>query len=360
MVGNLKHPPGVLQLRIVPAGNLRFHFVKSPDRIILHSISQPGGQASVLVGPGDEVRGVQRRDGFEAGGRLRRRLKAEVGVLQDFSREGLEKFKNARFPRVVFAESLIVHVQADDRFRRIDTVKPAGEFRCRQGVFGPFAVIEAESDVVGEAVIPQQELQPAASRRPVRRVAAPSRQEPVGALCQDRSEIHLFSRAGQVVVVDKFGVAEGPGRLAEKRLNSLFVGIHLAPEFLPGEQKGEGMAVGFAQELDGPRTGQLLKAVQNVRPVVSQLIQKRAADRKGDAEPAGVPPDQSGQDPVCRQVAAVSHAVEDLQVRLPVFVVMHAVHVEDGVSPQAAGLVNLETQADDGHVQVSFRFRQVS
>ena len=288
-------------------------------------------------------------------GRFRGRPEAKIGVAEDLPGQRLQEVEDPRLPPLVFAEGLVVHEEVDDRLLPPDPMEPVGVFGRRERVFGPVPVGEAEGHVVRKAVVPQEELQLLAARRTVHQVGAPPAEDLFGPLGEDRLVAHLFHRRREGVAVDQLRVAEGPALLPEEGTDPLPVAEDLLPELPRREEEGEGVAVGLVEELDASRSGQALKALQDIRPVPFQSGRGATPEREKATRKA--PPyssNQLKQKGAGGEIAFLRDAVQDPAVLRLVFVVMELAHVEEGVSPQTAGLVDLKVEADARHL-CSFR-----
>jgi hypothetical protein len=79
------------------------------------------------------------------------------------------------------------------------------------------------------------------------------------------------------------------------------------------------------------------------------LVEDHPGEGKGDPEGAAVFLNQLKQEGAGGEIAFLRDAVQDPAVLRIVLVVMEMAHVEEGVPPQTAGLVDLKVEADARH-----------
>ena len=117
------------------------------------------------------------------------------------------------------------------------------------------------------------------------------------------------------------------------------------------------MVVGFGEELDAAGLGECVEQVQDFRREGFELFEGRAGDGECETEPALVLLDEGEEKSQCREVAIFGDAIDDDLVVADVEVIVCG--VEDGVLPQAEGLVDLEVEADRGHKMGMIRCESV-
>ena len=105
-------------------------------------------------------------------------------------------------------------------------------------------------------------------------------------------ESRSLDRAGQFVVVDQFGIAEDPRRLAEQPLNGLDVHVDLLDEFGPGIEKTETVIIGLGQKLDAAGLGQGIEGAHHLGAVFLKLFEKNPRQAEGHAKTALVAADE--------------------------------------------------------------------
>src|SRR5690606_4666576 len=77
--------------------------------------------------------------------------------VEDGLGHGAHELEDARVGPLVLAEGLVIHEEVDKVAVAVDVVDPLGELLGREGPLAPAAVAEAEGDIVGEAVVLEQE-----------------------------------------------------------------------------------------------------------------------------------------------------------------------------------------------------------
>jgi len=253
VVGGLEHPPAPEKPFILPPADGGLEIVELAGGVLLHGVAQPGRRVPFLVRPGDEIGARDFTGRFALRGRFRGRPEAKIGMAEDLPRKRPQKVEDPRLPPLVFADGLVVHKEVDDRLFPSDPVEPVGVFGRRERILGPISVGEAKGHVVREAVVPEQELQFFTAVRSVYQVGAPPAKDFFAPLGEDRPVAHLFHRRREGVAVDQLRMAEGLTLLLEEGTDPLPVAEDLRPELPLREEEGQGMAVGFVQELDASR-----------------------------------------------------------------------------------------------------------
>ena len=247
-------------------------------------------------------------------------------------------------------ERLVIHEQIDEIPGGVGGVRPLGKLVRRERKFGPLVVREPEGDVVREAVILEQKLEAIAPRRAVDEVRAAPAEHMIRTLGKHGLVAHRFHGPCQIVVVDKFRIAEDTGRYAEERFDPLVVQGDLFPELLRGIQKRQRMVVRLGKQFHASGGHQFPEALDDFRRVGLELIERRSGNGETDLEPAVVFADQLEQKRVHGQVAFTGHLQHDAAVR--VLVLVKGVHadVEKGVVPQPVRLVDLKIETKCRHI----------
>jgi hypothetical protein len=145
-------------------------------------------------------------------------------------------------------------------------------------------------------------------------------------------------------------VAECPTLLIKKGADPLPVEKNLCLKLPRREEKGEGMGIGLVEKFDASRRGQPLKALQDIRPPPLDLVKDRAGERKGNTEFPLMLIEHLEQKGIYGKVALLGDPVKYPAVFRRVLVVVDVTHVEEGVSSETAGLVDLKIEADARHV----------
>jgi len=224
-----------------------------------------------------------------------------------------------------------------------------GEVGDGDGVVGMFPVGEAKGDEVGEVMVPQKELDVVGvvrGRLKQKRGAA-AVEDGGPAFSEGGGEAEFADDAGDIVGPDEFGVAEGGGEYVEKAFEDLAVKLDLVNEFRTGIEGRERVVVRFGQKFDAAGLGEGVQEVERFRGVVFELFKGAARDGQGEAEASLVLLDEVQEEAEGGEVAMLGDAVDDDLVVAIVEVVMGG--VEDGVLPEAEGLVDLEIETDGGH-----------
>src|SRR5690348_9329188 len=90
----------------------------------------------------------------------------------------------------------------------------------------------------------------------------------------------------QVVVVDQLRVAKNPRLLPEQLLDQLPVLLHLRPELLARVEKRQRMVIRLGEELDAAGLVQLVKQLQHVRRILTELLEDHAGKAEGNTKTA--------------------------------------------------------------------------
>ena len=208
---------------------------------------------------------------------------------------------------------------------------------------------EAEGDIVGKAVVLEQQAQGPASRRPVDEVGAAPAQHMVGAFRQDGLVAHLLDGAGQGVVVDELGIAERCGPYPKKFLDAVVVQTDLLPELVRRVEEGQGMVVGLGKQFHTAGGHQFTVALDDFRGIGLELVQRRAGDGEAHLELSLMAPDEPEQQGVHGKIAFACHLEQDTAIGVLVFIPGVGPDIEEGVVAQTVGLVYLKIEADGGH-----------
>ena len=80
-----------------------------------------------------------------------------LGDVEDGLGEFFQELEDAGVGPLVLAEGFVVHEKVAEVAIAVDLVDPLGEALGGEGPLGPAAVAEAEGDVVGEAVVLQED-----------------------------------------------------------------------------------------------------------------------------------------------------------------------------------------------------------
>ena len=148
-------------------------------------------------------------------------------------------------------------------------------------------------------------------------------------------------------------MAEGCPCLPEEGADPLPVSEDLCLKLARRKKEGEGVAVGFVEELDTTRLGEALETLQHIRPAPLDLVEEKPRNGKGTPEGPPVLPDQLEQQLSGGEIAFFGDAIQDPPVFRFIVVVVDTADVEEGVSPQTKGLVNLKIEADFRHGSLS-------
>ncbi len=267
-----------------------------------------------------------------------------VPVFHDFAGEMPHEIENARVGPLVLAEGFVIHEQVADEPVAVDLADPAGEFFGGQRPLFPGAVGKPEGDVVAEPVIFEQQLELGRMRRAINEIWAAISQNLVHPLGEDGVVSHVAHEMGQIVVVDQLGIAKNPRLLAEQVLDVLPVLFDLGPEFLARIKERQGVVICFVEKFHASGLVQVVEGFHCFRDILLDLLQGRAGDRIGDAEPPLMNADRFQQRPIGRDIAFVG----DLPADFGVFVIVEIVPVgvENAVTPKPKRLMNLKIKAD--------------
>lgn len=250
-----------------------FEFVEFVEGVGLHGVAEPGGEVFVVVDPGGHVGDVEIAGGFVFVDDLGRGEEFVVGVAEDVGGEVAHEIEDAGVGPLVFAEGFEVHEEVADEAVAVDLVDPVGEFFGGEGPLGPGAVGEAGGDVVGEAVVFEEEFGFGGVGGAVDEVGGAEAEDVVGTFGEEAVVAHVADEVGEVVVVDEFGVAEDARFLAEELFDFGAVEFDLGAEFVAGVEEGEGVVVGFVEEFDVAGVGELFEVFDDFWGVFFELFE---------------------------------------------------------------------------------------
>ena len=254
----------------------------------------------------------------------------------------------------MLAEGLVIHEQVDDLARRLVRGEPLHVLVGCQGPLVPALVREAESDVVRELVVAQQQAQFLVDGVGVDVVGRFPPQHVLGSFGQHRAEAHAGDHRADLVRIDQLRVAESGGFHPELLFDKVRVQFDLLREILLRSQRGQRVGVGLGEELHAARRGKLLERVEHFGGEGAELFDGDARDRERTAELALVLPDELEQQGVHRQVALAGDLLHDRTVHEVVQVVVVLAHVEEAVFLQTPGLMHLKIKTDGFHAGCYF------
>ena len=169
----------------------------------------------------------------------------------------------------------------------------------------------------------------------------------IPAFGEDSAEAEGGRFQGEIVVVDKLGVAEDLRVQVEKAVDGLAVEVHLGAKFIGRIEGGEGVVVGLREELDIAGGGEPLEERQDVGGVAFELFEGGAGDGEGDAELARVALDELKEEGGGGTITSIGDAREDAGVGF--LVEVGGGRVEDAVTPETVGLMDLKVETDGAH-----------
>ena len=113
-----------------------------------------------------------------------------------------------------------------------------------------------------------------------------------------------------------------------------------------GREGCERMVIGLAEELHAAGLGQCAEAVDDLRSVAVELLERRTSDGEGDLELALLLLDSIEKDLVHGEVALLGDPLQDGPVGVVVIVVRVLSDIEETIEAQPCGLMDLEIQTD--------------
>ena len=221
--------------RLCPLFHRRFQRVELLGGTVLNRVPQPRRKIALAVGPRNPVGNVVLTDWLVALEQLawsEEIVVPVVGVV-DRGRQRVEELEDPRVGPLVLAKGLVVHEQVAAVAVAVDLVDPTREFLGGKRPFLPSSVGEAKGNVVGQAIVLQQQLdrsigEIARSWRRVDIVGRTESEQAVDALADDRVVLSASSDVlGEGVRIDELGVAEDLGRYAEDLLHLELVAVDL-------------------------------------------------------------------------------------------------------------------------------------
>ncbi len=151
------------------------------------------------------VKGILGRIFFQALGRGEK----FVAGVQHKTRQRGEKIKDAGLDPLVLAEGFVIHKQIDQWAARLALSDPVCEFVSQQRILGPRGIGKTKGDVVAETVVFQQQFDGRMGGTLNVVTGTTRTQYGIGALGQHGMKTHIRSHAGDIIIVNQFGVAEG-------------------------------------------------------------------------------------------------------------------------------------------------------
>ena len=143
--------------RIIQDGQLLSLLVELVVSVLLKLVAQPSGHIPLLVSPGDRILHVDLGDRLQLLRGLGRSHKLERAVIQQNIREIPHKIEYPRSLLLMLPEGLVIHKQVHNV--PVGCLEPGKVLLTRQRPILPASVREAESDVVAQRIVAQQQLQ---------------------------------------------------------------------------------------------------------------------------------------------------------------------------------------------------------
>ena len=350
MVGGLHETPHIIEIGVLQRRDLLLQGVELREGLVLQLVAQPCRHVALLVGPRHHMRTVEHGHRLVFLRRLGHRGELQSVLLgQNRLGQRAHELEDARVGVLVLAERLVVHEQVHHLARRLVRREPLYIFVHRQRPLAPALVREAESDVVRELVVAQQQAQLLVDGVGVDVVGRFPAQHMLGAFGQHRAEAHAGHHLADLVRVDQLRIAERRGFHTELLLDEAGVQLDLLLKILLRGQRGQRVGVGLGQKLHASRRRQLLERVEDLGGERTELLDGDAGDRERAAEPAFVLPDELQQQGVHRQVALAGHLLHDRAVQEVIQIIMVFAHVEETVFLQTPGLMYLKIDANGFH-----------
>jgi len=148
----------------------------------------------------------------------------------------------------MLAKGLKIHKEVNEWAAETVVIDPVLILGCRKGPFGPGSVAEAESYVIGQAIVLEQELSFFASDWAINVIWATPTEDFIPALGENTFVARGIGPASELVIVGKLGVAEDLWSDAKERLDSRSMFGDLVGKFITIIEKGKGVIIGFADD----------------------------------------------------------------------------------------------------------------
>ena len=162
-------------------------------------------------------------------------------------------------------------------------------------------------------------------------------------------ESHAIDHTGDVVVIDKLGVAEHFGLHAEQLFYFCVMSLDLKCKLFGILQRRQAVCIGLTQNFHAPSFGKLLHGIDELRNVLFQLFKRCAAYGKSNFEFLSIVANHLQQGFACRHIRAMSNASDDVIIGKVIVVVVVIADVEESVVLQTEWLVYLKIKTDCFH-----------
>ena len=348
MVGVLHKVPYILKVLILSLLNLWSQGVELLERLILKVVTKPSGDIALLIGPRHSIGAVKNSHRLELLSSLANGGKLYLASSKQSLRQRLHKVEDTRSCLLVLAEGLIVHKEVN----HITSLRsyPLSILICRERPLWPALIREAESDIVRELVVAEQQTQLIIYSIGIYKVWRLPAEDMTRALSKHSLKAHTLNRLSDIVRVDKLGVAECRRLNTKLLLKHLGVELNLLLELVYRVERRERVRVCLTEELYTARIGQLLKRLQYLGSVGLELLNSRASDRERALKRTLILLDKRQQQRIHRQVALAGHLLHNSPISEVVEVVVVVTHLEETIGLQTPGLVNLKIETNGFHI----------
>ena len=166
---------------------------------------------------------------------------------------------------------------------------------------------------------------------------------------------HRVDKHGDVIVVDKLGIAETFGLDAESAENHVFLFLYLTHEFLGVFERSEGMGVRTCEEFHAACGGKFQKLGKADKLFNLKLFDGCAGDGDGAFESAVALADHLEESICHRHIGMLGEAGDDLIIGEVVEIIVVVTDIEEAVSFQTVWLMYLEIETNGFHIFVFIR-----
>lgn len=150
----------------------------------------------------------------------------------------------------MFAKSLVVHEEVDERAASGGVMKPFNISVGLEWPFFPVAIREAEGEIIAEAVVFQEELNVFGVCRAINVIRAAPLEDRIPAFSEDAFVTFFVGPLGEIIIVGEFGIAEDFRGDAESFFDLFLVCFDLSLEFFARIKEGEGVIICLGDDFD--------------------------------------------------------------------------------------------------------------
>ena len=250
---------------------------------------------------------------------------------------------------MIFTDGFIIEIQVDERRVFGDFVQIADVLVSGQAHAVPVFFLEAQGDIVAQAVASEQQLQVSLEGVAVEIAGTLPTQNMACAFGQHHIVAGFVQPFADFIGIDDFGVAERGGTHLEHFLQQLLLQFHLLHEAGFVVQRGEAVGVCVARDLHFLGGDEFLETLNHFGTVLLEQMNRTSCDTETHLDFVTIFGNQLLEHGVGGQVAPLSQTIGQVAVLVIIKILMMLVDVEKAVRSQAERLADMKMEANIVH-----------